>query len=116
MNKHDAPKKAYENHAVQDSLTLLNKLWRSNYRIIECPDPPEAILRDGDHFLWMEHVAAYRTEDEAREQWSSIAGRKSEQRNETVIQNPDERTASAILVCIQAKLNKPSYKNVYEKY
>lgn len=113
----DIIKEQHERSSLDEALDLLNLKNQSDFRIVERPDPPDAIVFDGTIYSWMEHVDAFRTEEEARELLTHVTpGEVSYQRTEQVIVSPDERIANSILCKMRTKLAKTSYKTWFEKY
>lgn len=117
MKRHEVKKK-YEDHAVDDALEMLNQYWINDFRVVERPDPPEAILKDGvGKFCWIEHVCAYRSKDEAHECWSyATPGEKPHVREEALIVDPDERIVHSIIANMKNKFGKSSYKGCVERF
>lgn len=72
MSRRELKEKS-ERASIETALRILHPL---NYilgnppKIVEKPNPPDAIIRIGNTVTWMEHTDAHRTNDEAREQWS----------------------------------------------
>jgi len=117
MNTRKTIKNGHENYVVSQFIAWYNKRYRSNYTIVDKPDPPDAIARSNRRTLWLEHCDIYRSGDEAREEYSAIVpGEKFVPHSEHPIFDPDERTASALLALIGNKISKTSYDKYAEKY
>ncbi len=116
-NARTAVKDAHEKCAIEDTLDILNPANDTNFRIIDRPDPPDAIIFDGKNHCWIEHVDAFRSGDEAHELLSYVTpGEKKHQRLEQLIANPDARTSLSVIEKLENKTGKTSYQPYFEQY
>ena len=113
-------KEIQDNHelaALNEFINWLNSQSHEEFKIIERPDPPDAIIKGNGRIEWLEQTDAYRSPEEAQEERSLVTpGEKSFHRKEQPIVSPDERIAAVVLNNLHSKLKKDSYKTVYEKY
>lgn len=113
----DIIKEQHERSSLEEALELLNRKKGCDFRIIERPDPPDAIISDGTSYSWMEYVDAFRTEDEARELLTHVTpGEIPYQRKEQLIESPDKRIVDSIICKMRYKLGKTTYRPSFEKY
>lgn len=92
----------------------VNLRQRKQYKIICRPDPPDAILKYHDKFLWIEHADIYRSGDEAHEEYSfATPGEIPHRHTESPIFEPDKRTAIAVINILSQKLAKNSYAEIF---
>ena len=113
-------KKIQGNHelaVLNEFINWFNSQSHEEFKIIERPDPPDAIIKGKDRIEWLEHTVAYRSPEEAQEELSLVTpGEKPSHRKEHPIIDPDERIAAVVVNNLHFKLKKDSYKTVYEKY
>lgn len=113
----DFVKDLHENASIQEALDILNLGQVKQFKIIERPDPPDAIIFNGETYSWIEHVDAFRSDEEARELLSSVTpGETPYQRNEQLIYSPDTRIVESIKCKLLNKLKKTSYEPYFKKY
>jgi hypothetical protein len=102
---------------LNEYINWLNSQSDEEFKIIERPDPPDAIIKGNDRIKWLEHTDAYRSPEEAQEERSLVTlGEKPFHHKEHPIISPDERFAGVVVNNLHSKLQKDSYKVVYEKY
>ena len=113
-------KKIQGNHelaVLNEFINWLNSQSHGEFKIIERPDPPDAIIKGNGRIEWLEHTDAYRSPEEAQEERSLMtSGEKPFHWKEHSIISPDERIAAIVVNNLYSKLQKDSYKTVYEKY
>lgn len=91
-------------------------MTHTNFTIEGRPNPPDAILRSEDTYLWIEHADIYRSAEEAREDYSYATPGETPHPHKGIICDPDARTATAAVNTLRAKLTKTSYAKYYEEY
>ena len=113
-------KEIQDNHelaVLNEFINWLNSQSDEKFKIIERPDPPDAIIKGDGRIEWLEHTDAYRSPEEAQEERSLMTPcEKPFHRNEHSIISPDERISAVVVNNLHSKLQKDSYKTVYEKY
>ena len=113
-------KKIQDNHelaVLNEFINWLNSQSHQEFKIIERPDPPDAIIKGNSRIEWLGHTDAYRSPEEAQEERSRVTlGEKPYHRKEHPIIGSDERIAAVVVNSLHSKLQKDSYKTVYEKY
>lgn len=109
-----------DNHelaVLNEFINWLNSQSHEEFKIIERPDPPDAIIKGNSSTEWLEHTDAYRSPEEAQEERSLVTlGEKTFHRKEHPIVSPDERITAAVVNNLHSKFQKSSYKAAYEKY
>ena len=114
MNPRAGIKKAHEEFVLKEFVRWFNLKHRKQYEIICRPDPPDAILKYHDKFLWIEHADIYRSGDEAHEEYSfATPGETPHRHTEYPIVEPDRRTAIAVISTLPQKLAKNSYADIF---
>jgi len=117
MKPREHIKQAHENAVIDSFLTWFNSKHGTNFKIMDKPDPPDAIVQDGDKYFWIEHADIYRSWEEAREERSAVTPCENPyERQEHPIGNPDKRTAIAFVSTLNSKLSKDSYEKWHNKY
>lgn len=110
-------KNAHESAVIDDFVTWLNRKHGTDWRVIDRPDPPDAIIEDGEVRSWVEHTDLYRHWEEARSETSFITpGKEHIPHSENPIFDPDRRTAMALMDTLKKKLSNRSYRSAYGKY
>jgi len=109
-----------EKSSIESALRILyplSSLFGNDPEIIDKPNPPDAIVQQGNKIFWVEHTNAYRNEDEARELWTHVVhGEKPHQRKEEIIFEPDKQMSLSILNAMVKKMTSDSYAWCFEKY
>lgn len=112
-------KDAHEIAVINDFIDWLNDKDGTKYEIVARPDPPDAILKDVESYMWVEHTDLYRSDDEAREEYEAILADPGETpfvHSENPVIGPDERIANSLLVNLCKKLIKSSYRDAFDLY
>ncbi len=117
MKPREQIQRAHEDAVINSFLAWYNSKNTTNFIVIEKPDPPDAIAKDGDKLIWIEHADIYRSYEEAQEERSFVTpGEKPYIRKEHPIFSPDERTAIAFITTLHKKISKVSYEEWHIKY
>ena len=117
MKPREQIKQAHEDAVIDEFLSWYNSKYKTRFKIIEKPDPPDAIAKDEDRYIWIEHADIYRSSEEAKEERSEVTlGEEPYARQEHPICEPDKRTAIAFISTLRKKLSKHSYDKWSEKY
>ena len=110
-------KNVHESAVVNDFVVWMNRTQGTDWRVIDRPDPPDAVIADGDAYAWVEHTDLYRHWEEARSETSfATRGKEHIPHSENPICDPDRRTAMALMKTLQNKLSNNSYRSAYERY
>lgn len=110
-------KRAHEGAVVDGFVGWLNRTNGTKWTVSSRPDPPDAIISDGERVCWVEHADLYRSMEEARSETSLIApGKEHIPLSSKYILNPDRGTAEALITLLHKKLTLSSYRLVYEKH
>jgi hypothetical protein len=107
----------HEDAVIDQFLSWYNSKHRTEFKVFEKPQPPDALARDKDKVIWIEHADIYRSWGEAREERSAVTpGETPYERQEHPIFEPDKRVSAAFISTMDKKLSKDSYEKWYEKY
>jgi len=110
-------KSAHEIAVIDAFVRWYSAATSKNFRIIDRPDPPDAIIQCGSTKRWIEHADVYRNSEEAREEYSYVTpGEKPFDHSEHPILEPDKRIAMACAEVLRKKLTKTSYREFYEEF
>jgi len=110
-------KQAHEDAVIEQFLSWYNSKHRTEFKIVEKPQPPDAVAQAHDVYIWIEHADIYRSSEEAREERSAVTpGETPYERQEHPIYEPDKRTAFAFASTLNKKLSKDSYVKWFKKY
>ncbi len=102
-------KKIHERESIAAFLRHYNLVQKSNYKVVEAPDPPDAIISNSSSKKWLEHCDAYRSPDEAQEDY------ESGHHHSGPIPSPDCEIINAIVGTIRSKLSLQSYSKIYSE-
>lgn len=117
MKPRERIKQTHEDAVIEKFLSWYNSTHETKFKIIDKPEPPDAVAQDEGKYIWIEHADIYRSSEEAREERSAVTpGEKPYQRQEHLISEPDKRMAIAFVFTLNKKLSNNSYRNWYEKY
>ena len=109
-----------EKSSIESALRILyplSSLFGNDPEIIDKPNPPDAIVQQGNKIFWVEHTNAYRSKDEARELWTHVVpGEKPYTRKEGIIIEPDKQMSLAIRNAVVKKMTSDSYAGYFEKH
>lgn len=110
-------KKEHEHYVISDYLKWHNTNYEANYTINETPEYTDAIAFDGASFIWIEHANVYRSQYEAKEEWSLVTpGEEPFNRGNCVIKNFPDLFADSFIAVLESKLYKESYKDLFLNY
>jgi len=117
MRPRDRISDAHQNAVIDQFVEWLNLDKNTNFKVLERPDPPDAIIFNGKTTTWVEHCDLYRSSDEARSELSFVTpGEKHIPHSENPISDPDNRIAQQLVKRIKDKLTKSSYADSFCKY
>lgn len=117
MKPREQIKQAHEEAVIEQFLAWYNSKHGTAFKVIEKPQPPDALAQDQEKYIWIEHSDIYRSWEEAREERSTVTpGETPYERQEHPIYAPDERTALAFVSTLNKKLSKDSYDKWFRKY
>ena len=88
----------------------MNNQTGSQWIVESEPDPPEAIIRDGDRVSWVEVTSVFPSDEYAHDAWSRVT--PGEQRFDTsgrINKNMTANFADRFVRVVAAKRRKPSY-------
>lgn len=70
MRPRDQISDAHQNAVIDEFVEWLNLNKNTKFKVLERPDPPDAIIYNGKTTTWVEHCDLYRSHDEARSELS----------------------------------------------
>lgn len=108
-------KEKHETSILEEVLKLFNASNQTNFKIIERPEPPDAIAADGESRMWLELVDAFRSEAEARELWTNAMSTDTSYKWMSM-NDPDGSVARSIIAKKLGKIFKDSYKPSVDKF
>ena len=117
MRAREKIKYAHETAVIETFINRLNFKTSKDFKIIDRPNPPDAILQSGNIYLWVEHADIYRNAEEAREECSIVTpGETPRYHSEHPIVEPDERITISFIAILHKKLMKESYREPFKKF
>ena len=99
-----------EKIVIDKLLEFYNKENNTNYKVVDKPEPPDAIASDGEVSIWIEHCDVYRSDDEAKED------NHKDCKHIGPLANPDEGITQKFLINLENKLTKESYIKAYNEF
>ncbi|MDH5766156.1 MAG: hypothetical protein OEZ38_09080 [Gammaproteobacteria bacterium] len=110
-------KQAHEHFHVENFLNWLNHAYRTDFKVIAEPDPPEAIIKSSRRTSWVEISTAFLNSAYAQDVLSyATPGETHKSIAGGLTISPDEQFAHSLVGVIKKKLEKKSYFPFYEKY
>lgn len=117
MSKRRPIKQKHEQAVVSEFLEWLNKQRGYKFRVIEEPDPPDAIIRSTRVTRWVEVADAFWTQEYARDQYSyATPGEDHKPVQPGPYTNMDEVFAHQLVDVISKKIDKDSYLTISKQY
>jgi hypothetical protein len=111
MNKRKPIQQQHERAVIHDFLAWLNKRYGARYVVDSIPDPPEAIIRSGRKFRWVEVADVFYSDEWARDVVSyATPGESHYNTSGRVKVNVDDRLASRFIRVLKSKLTKKTYE------
>jgi len=105
-------KQAHERAQVALFLQWFNARYRTNFSVVEEPDPPEAIIRSGRTTRWVEVTDAFWSDAFAKDEYSyATPGEVHEPIGTGPFLNPDEAFSKRFVDAVRKKLEKRSYED-----
>lgn len=116
-NPRSLTKEKHERFQVGLLIDQLNYRHRSTFKVVDEPDPPEAIIQSGQTTRWVEVVTAYWTEAYARNLNSyATPGETHVPVGNGPYMDMDEIFASNFVTAVQSKVEKQGYAPFQNKY
>ena len=117
MRSRKGVKKAHERFQVENFLDWLNTTYRTDYKIVGEPDPPEAIIQSSNKTSWVEIGAAFYNDEYARDLNSFAAENEVHVPFERdFLVEPDKVFAKRFVKVVKKKLEKSTYVPFRDKY
>ena len=117
MNRRTKIQSAHQYAVIQKYVRWHNDLNKSNYCIVETPDPPDALISDGKSTSWIEHTDLFRNQDEARSLMTFISqGESHIPHSANLIVEPDKQMAQGLIDRLGDKFSKRSYEPFFDKF
>ncbi len=116
-NPRRAVQEAHERFNVGLLLDALNTRHRANFKVIEEPNPPEAIIQSKCTTRWVEVVTAFWNAAYAKDLFSyATEGEEHESIGNGAFMNMTPQFAENFANAVQSKLEKPTYEPFRDKY
>jgi len=110
-------KKEHERFHIENFLEWFNKTYKSDFKVISEPEPPEAIIKSEKTVRWVEISTAFWNSDYAKDLNSYAASNESHiPIRKGPHMNMDSEFSKNFVTVLVKKLEKNSYLNVKEKY
>lgn len=110
-------KKEHERFHINNFVRWLNLTYRSSYKVISEPEPPEAIIESKYTKSWVEISTAFINSDYARDLMSYITPDEVHKSiSGELFVEPDREAAENFVEVVKKKLEKKSYLPIAEKY
>lgn len=106
----------HETAVLQSALQEHNRHYGLSLKIVDRPDPPDAILSDGSITTWMELTNAFFSSEWAQDLFSYTSNEPHKPMRPGPYINMDVQLAENFCTLLRQKSEKPSYKPFIEKY
>ena len=117
MSRRLQVKKLHERFNVNLFLREFNFRYHTDFKVVEEPDPPEAIIQSKGSTRWVEVTTAYLSDEYATDLHSyATKGEKHKPRSRALIVNPDEQFAKEFVRVVKNKLEKSTYQPFFTKH
>ena len=108
---------AHERFNVTTFVDEINRRHRASYRVVDEPNPPEAIIQSKGKTNWVEVTSVFMNRSFAEESWSyATPGEKPRPMPSEVIIGPDAQFAANFATTVKKKLEKKSYEPFRDKF
>lgn len=114
----DKVKRDHELYNIREFLDWHRQRYKSAFRIVERPDPPDAIIRSGRTVRWVESTTAFWNKAYARDEYSyATPGEVHKPMPKVPFHvGPDEVFAANFIDLVRQKLEKTSYEKFRDQY
>lgn len=110
-------KKQHERFHIENFLQWFNNTYKSDFKVIKEPDPPEAIIQSSRTTRWVEISTAFWNQNYAKDlNTFATTGEEHEPIQKGVHMNMDSEFSKNIVNVIIKKLEKQSYIDVKQEY
>lgn len=110
-------KKVHERFNVSLFLREFNFRYHTDYKVVEEPDPPEAIIKSKGMTRWVEVTTAYLSDAYAADLHSYAAeGEQHKPTSRDFIADPDAQFAKEFVRVVKNKLEKSTYAPFFAKH
>lgn len=117
MNNRSQIQKQHEHAVVNNFLAYYNRINDSRFVVDAEPEPPEAIAKAGDNYIWIEATGAYWSDEYARDLQSyANPVEKHVPVRPRIFTDMDEQLAERFVQVQKRKRSKSSYKPFFETY
>lgn len=117
MNKRRYIQKKHERFLVQCYLKWHNQKYKTKYKVIDEPNPPEAIIKSTKKTTWLEVTDAFYSEEYAKDKYSyATPGEQHIPMSSGLHHSMDLKFAIHFIKVLKSKLKKTTYRKYREKY
>jgi hypothetical protein len=106
----------HERAQVALFLQWFNKRFRSNFVVIDEPNPPEAIIASSRSTRWVEVCTAFLSDAYARDEYSFATPGETHKPSRKRLVDSDQQFAERFVDVVKKKLKKTSYLKSRGKY
>lgn len=117
MNRRRRVQELHERFNVNLFLKEFNARYHADFKVVDEPNPPEAIIQSKNTTRWVEVTTAYQSKAYAIDlNTYAVKGEKHQPRQQNEIVNHDEQFAKQFARVVAKKLEKPSYAPFFKRY
>lgn len=109
--------RSIEDGNIRTFLAKFNNRYHANFRIVDNPDPPDAIIQSGNNKRWIETTICYWNKDFAKDLNTYINPKEEHQSIDgQVYENPDHCFILSFVELLRKKLENNSYEKARNTY
>ncbi|MFW5432432.1 MAG: hypothetical protein ACKE5M_05390 [Methylophilaceae bacterium] len=117
MNQRRRVQELHERFNVRLFLKEFNARYHADFKVIEEPNPPEAIIQSKSSIRWVEVTTAYLSEEYAIDlNTYAVEGEKHKPRRQAVYVDSDEQFAEQFVRTVSKKLEKVTYEPFFREH
>lgn len=117
MTRRRDTQQTHERAQVRAFVTWLNSRYRAKYKVVDEPNPPEAIIRSGRTTRWVEVTDAFWSDAFAQDEYSyATPGENHKPMGSGPFMEPDKKFAARFVDVVRKKLEKQSYLPSMQAY
>ena len=117
MNRRTPIQKQHERAVMLDFLAWYNSTKKSAFEIYDEPDPPDALIKDGNIERWLEVTDTFYSNEWAKTKMSHVTpGEENHPWDGGLQMNMDQRVAKRFIDHLLKKLSKKTYLPFAERF
>ena len=107
----------HERFNVNLFLNEFNFRYHTDFKVVEEPNPPEAIIQSKGSTRWVEVTTAYMSEEYAVDlNTYAVVGERHKPSRQGLLIEADGKFAKQFVSVVKKKLEKPTYEPFYQKH